>query len=122
MIRVGYLEGTDSLFLNELIARGMDTVPLSNGVDNHGKFIGHLSKADDISIVVGFLHKVVPLADSNLTPRDMLHSCQLHDIPVLVIAQKSIHARAKEILGRASKFAKLVDPIDLMETFKKVVG
>jgi hypothetical protein len=122
MIRVGYLEGTDALFLNELTARGMDTVPLSNGVDNHGKFIGHLSKADDISVVVGFLHKLVPLADSGLTPLDILHSCQLHEIPVLVVAQKRIHPSVIGILGEASRITRLVDPADLMTVFDKVVG
>lgn len=122
MIRAGYLEGTDALFLNELVVRGVDTVPLSNGVDNHGKFIGHLTKADDISVVVGFLHKVIPLADSGLSPLDMLHSCQLHQIPVLVIAQKAIHAKAREALGDAARVVTLVDPGDLMPTFLRVVG
>ena len=122
MIRVGYLEGTDPLFLSELVARGVDTVPLSNGVDNHGKFIGHLTKADEISVVVCFLHKVIPLADSDLSSLDMLHSCQLRKIPVLVIAQKELHDKAKAVLRDAAPIVTLVDPAELRTAFTRVTG
>jgi hypothetical protein len=43
MIRVGYLEGTDPHFLNEMALRGVDIVPLSDGGNSHGKYIGHLT-------------------------------------------------------------------------------
>jgi hypothetical protein len=122
MTRVGYLEGTDSLFLCELVARGVDTVPLSNGVDNHGKFVGHITKADEINLIVCFLHKVMPLADSGLTSLDILHSCQIRKIPVLVIAPKEIHDKAKAVLGEAASIVTLVDPAELRTAYERALG
>ena len=55
---VGYLDGTDGLFLTNLAIKGVDTLPLSNGWDNHGKYLGHITKQDNIALVVGYLHKV----------------------------------------------------------------
>lgn len=122
MTRVGYLEGTDALFLNEMVARGFDTIPLSNGVDNHGKFVGHLTKADEISVVVGFLHKIIPLADSGLTSLDILHSCQVHKIPVLLVAQKAIQESAVKALGDACDIVTLVDLDEVRPAIDKVIG
>lgn len=122
MIRVGYLEGTDPLFLNELVARNIDTIPLSNGMDGHGKFLGHLTKADEIDVVVGFLHKVIPLADSGLTPADILHSCKMHRVPVLVVAQRELHTKAEGALGKAAEFATLVDPAELRVRLDRLIN
>ena len=122
MIRVGYLEGTDPLFLIELVVRGVDTYPLSNGMDGHGKFIGHMTKADEIDLIVGYLHKVIPLADSGLTPSDILQCCRLHKIPALVVAQKELHAKALVALGDARSFATLVDPSELTIAFNRIMS
>ena len=122
MHRVGYLEGTDAHFLNDLVARGIDTIPLSNGVDNHGKFVGHITKADEISIVVGFLHKIIPLADSGITPLDIIHSCQIHRIPTLIIAKKEIHDKAQAVLGDASQIVTLVDPADIRSELDRLLA
>jgi hypothetical protein len=122
MTRVGYLEGTDALFLNELVTRGYDTLPLSNGVDNHGKFVGHLTKADEVTVVVGFLFKVIPLADSGLTSMDILHSCQVHNTPTLIIAQREIHERAVKALGDAASIVTLVDPSEVSAALDKMLG
>ena len=122
MMRVGYLEGTDPLFLSELVARGVDTVPLSNGVDNHGKFLGHLTKADEINLVVCFLHKVIPLSDSGLSSLDILHSCRIRKIPVLVIAQKELHDKAKAALRDAESIVTLVDPAELRTAYDRAIG
>ncbi|HEX9750115.1 MAG TPA: hypothetical protein VGB22_02315 [candidate division Zixibacteria bacterium] len=122
MFRVGYLEGTDPLFLNELVAREIDTIPLGNGVDNHGKFIGHITRADQITVVVGYLHKVMPLADSGLSALDIIHSCKVHRIPTLIIAQKALHAKAEKALGDAGDHITLVDPADLRKELDRVLG
>ena len=122
MTRVGYLEGTDALFLNELVVRGYDTIPLSNGVDNHGKFVGHLTKADDVTVVVGFLFKVIPLADSGLSSMDILQSCRVHNTPTLIIAQREVHDRAAKALGEAASIVTLVDPSEISAALDKVLG
>ena len=55
MKTIGYMEGTNSELLTNLLVDGVDTLPLSNGWDNHGKFIAHISRTDHISAVVGYL-------------------------------------------------------------------
>jgi len=59
MATVGYLEGTDSTILTRLAVSGIDTLPLSNGVDGHGKYVNHLSKGE-VDVVVGYAHKLTP--------------------------------------------------------------
>ena len=112
---VGYLEGTDSWFLTNIVARGYETLPLGNGADNHGKYIGLLSKSDNISLIIGYLHKVVPLSEMNITAKDILYSCKMHKIPVMIIAPEKLHENAKEILGDMANYVMLVDPAKLLE-------
>ena len=59
MATIGYLEGTDPLVLSRLAVKGIGTLPLSNGFDNHGKFINTITEHDQISLVVGYLHKIM---------------------------------------------------------------
>ncbi|MCD6101829.1 MAG: hypothetical protein J7J77_02105 [Candidatus Cloacimonetes bacterium] len=112
---VGYLEGTDSWFLTNLVAKGYETLPLGNGADNHGKYIGLISKTDNISLVIGYLHKVVPLSGMNITTKDILYSCKMHKIPVMIIVPEKLHENAKEILGDMANYVMLVDPAKLLE-------
>jgi hypothetical protein len=122
MIRVGYLEGTDPLFLNELAVRGVDTMPLSNGVDHHGKLIDHLSAADHVTVVVGHLYKIMPLANTNKTPVDLLRACHVNGIPVLIVVQESMQHQAIQILDEAREFVTLVDPAKLRNAYERVTG
>ena len=59
---IGYMLGTDPEVLTQLLLEGYETLPLSNGYDNHGKYITHLTTEDHISLIVGYLHKFLPLA------------------------------------------------------------
>ena len=69
---IGYFEGTDPLLLNKLVARGIGTLPLSNGFDSHGKQVGYLTKEDGIDLVVGYFYKVAPTKKMSLTIKDIL--------------------------------------------------
>jgi len=124
MKTVGYLEGTHALYLTRLVAKGIDTLPLSNGADNHGKYVGLLSKSDNISLVVGYLHKVIPTAEHGIAPKDMLYSCRLHKIPVMLIVPSELQADAKKILKEAADDVMLVDPkdVDVWEETMKILG
>ncbi len=122
MIRVGYLEGTDPSFLSELAARGVDTMPLSNGADSHGKRVDQLNAADHVSLVVGYLYKVIPLAESHRTPLDLLKACQVNGIPVFIIVPETMQSQALEVLGEARLFVTLVDPANLRSAFERVTG
>lgn len=115
MATVGYFEGTDPVILTRLAAQGIGTLPLSNGFDMHGKYVNHLARQDAISVVVGYLHKVLPTGGVSVTPRDLLFSCLTNDIPVVLVAEKAFHEAARERLGEVRDRVKLVDPADLYE-------
>ena len=85
MKTVGYLEGTDPSYLTKLVVKGIETLPLGNGADNHGKYVGILSRSDDIAVVIGYLHKVVPAGKQGIAPRDLAYICKLNDIPVFLV-------------------------------------
>ena len=85
MAIVGYLEGTDPVVLSKLTAQGVQTLPLSNGMDSHGKDINLIAKEDGISVIVGYLHKVVPVTGIDLSIEDVLQNCRAHSIPVFII-------------------------------------
>jgi len=111
---VGYMEGTNSEVLTNLFLEGFETLPLSNGWDNHGKYIAHLSRNDNISLVVGYLHKFLPLA-KEFDLGDMLSSVKVYKIPTLFIVPVAKQARARKILDRTGLKYKLADPSEITE-------
>ncbi|MGQ9706747.1 MAG: hypothetical protein ACUVWP_07090 [bacterium] len=110
MVRIGYMGGTDPLLLNKITLAGMETIPLGNGWDNHGLYIGHINAGDDFNAIVGYLHKFMPAKNSTLTPEDLLKPCKVLGIPVFLIAEDSFHEKARELLGDVGSNVKLVDP------------
>jgi hypothetical protein len=122
MANVGYLEGTDAQVLTKLAVRGIGTVPIGNGFDGHGKYINHLVPSDHIAVVVGYLHKLVPIPERVMTAKDLLFSCMTHGIPVLVIVATGDHAAAKKVLGGAGQYVQLADPADVYDAIMKKVG
>jgi len=112
---VGYLEGTDPILLTKLASRGIETLPLSNGADGHGKYIAHITRADNISLVIGYLHKLMPIKGMHLRVGDMLFACKTHNIPVLVVVPKEYQEEAKRQLGDVADYVMLADPKELSE-------
>ena len=111
---VGYLEGTDSLFLTHLVANGYGTLPLGNGIDNYGKFIKLLTRSDGISLVVAYLHKVMTFPHYPISHKDILYSCKSLGIPVIIVVPKNEHNKAEKILEDVIQHVMLVDPEDLL--------
>ena len=98
MARVGYFEGTDPLLLAKLAAEGIETLPVSNGWDNHGKYVNHLGKGE-VDVVVGYLHKVIPAEQERMSPADILFACKNFDIPVVLVVPAALREKAKKVLG-----------------------
>jgi hypothetical protein len=119
---VGYFEGTDPLLLTRLVAHDIDTVPISNGLDNHGKEVRYLTRADEIEIVVGYLHKVVPLDEMKMTTDDMLFSCVAYQIPILLILPEDLEEKARAVLGDVPKGVRFVAPEDAFDEVMKILG
>jgi hypothetical protein len=123
MARVGYFEGTDPLLLTKLAADGVETLPIANTWDGHGKFVNHLGKGE-VNVVIGYLHKVIPAeslrtASLALMLDSMLSACKAHDIPVLLIVPASVHDKAKKIVGEIGANIHMVAPEELEAQVRK---
>jgi hypothetical protein len=121
MRTVGYMEGTNSELLTNLIVDGIDTLPLSNGWDNHGKFIAHLTRTDNVSVVVGYLHKFFTLSLDPKIVDDIFSSLKAYKVPTVFIVPKEKHEKAKKLLkGRRINYT-LADPANLTNVVKSVL-
>ena len=109
---VGYMEGTDPGVLTKLVVEGIETLPLSNGWDNHGKHLTLLNPADNISVVVGNLHKFLRLEDEMIF-NAMLATVKAYDITVLFVVPKELHEKAAKAVKSDDLKYKFVDPADL---------
>lgn len=123
LARVGYFEGTDPLLLSTLAAEGVETLPVANMWDHHGKYVSHLSKGE-VNVVVGYLHKILPAEEVrtallSIMVDDMLSACKIHDIPVLLIVPATLHEKAKKILGDTKVNIRLVAPEELEAQIRK---
>jgi hypothetical protein len=117
---IGYMEGTDAQVLTQLLLEGYETYPLSNVFDNHGKNITLLTTEDHISLVVGYLHKFIPVAPQ-FSMTDILSSVKVYKIPVIIIVPKEIQDKADKVVANMGIDYKLVDPGDLFKVITEAL-
>ena len=125
MGRVGYFEGTDPLLLAVLAAEGVETLPIANTWDAHGKPVNHLSKGE-VDVVVGYFHKVIPAGQGHtamfeLLLDNMLVACKTHNIPVLLIAPKRVHLKARRLIGNVGSNVRIVSPEEVESQVRKYI-
>jgi len=118
MARVGYFEGTDPLLLSKLAAEGVETLPVANTWDGHGRFVNHLGKGE-VDVAVGYLHKVIPAELEHSTPADLLFACKNFDIPVVLVVPEASREKAKKFLGDVGPNVYVVGPDDLESQVRK---
>lgn len=118
MARVAYFEGTDPLLLAKLASEGVETLPVANTWDGHGKFVNHLGKGE-VNVVVGYLHKVVPAEQERMSAADLLFACKNFDIPVVLIAPMSHRDKAKKTLGDVGPNVHVTAPEELEAEIRK---
>jgi len=119
---IGYFEGTDPLVLANLSIAGHSTMPLGNGFDNYGKYVGHVTKDDNISVVVGYFHKVMPTHEMEMTIKDVLWTCIKLKIPILLICGREYYGEAKELLGELAENIRLTAPDRTEESILDMIG
>jgi len=119
---VGYFEGTDPALLTTLICAGYDTLPIANGFDEHGKHILLFNAENKLDLVIGHLHKVISPVGSDVSARDILHTCITYQMPTLLVCPAEHHATAREMVGEYGEIVSLVDPSELQATALKVLG
>jgi hypothetical protein len=122
MTVIGYFEGTDSLLLAKLAAEGIETIPVANFSDSHGKYVSYLNKGE-VSVVVGHLHKVIPAEQErtamfSLMLDNLLSTAKIHGIPFLLIVPSSHIDKAKKLLGERPN-VHIVAPDDLESQIRK---
>lgn len=117
--RIGYLNGVDPMVLTRLSAEGIGTLPLSNGWDDHGKYIAHVTPADGFSAIVAPLHKVMAAPGDPVGPKDVLTSVMDSGIPLFIVAPKEIHKKARGIINEEN--IQFVDPKDLFQELRKAL-
>ncbi len=122
MKKVGYLEGTNSTYLTRLAAMGIDTIPLGNGADNHGKYVGFIDRSDAIDLIITYFHKVVPLTEQHTSPQALLHACELNNIPVLIILPDDLQAKGNEAMRNVTADFRFVDPENVVEMATNLLG
>jgi hypothetical protein len=110
MPTVGYMQGIDPLVLTRLAARGVGTLPVSNGFDNHGKFINAITERDEVDVVVGHLHKVLRTQRQGFPVDAILDACSACSIPVLIVVPDEDRNAAQLLLGAAAARVDLVAP------------
>lgn len=122
MAIVGYLEGMDPVVLTRLSARGVGTMPVGNGIDNHGKFLATISERDNLDLIVGYLHKIMRTPDQGFRAEDLLQPCLEYKIPILVVVPEADQAMARRTLGPLSEAITLVDPGALYDQIAQILG
>ena len=123
MARIGYFEGTDPLLLSKLAAEGVETLPVANSWDGHGKMVNHLTKGE-VNVVVGYLHKVIPaepLRTSALPIMvdNLLSACNVHNIPVLLIVPAALREKAETILTGTEVKIHVISPEQVETEIRK---
>ena len=113
--RVGYFEGTDSGLLTYLICHGYDTIPISNGVDGHGRYIRRINENNRFDLLVGYLHKIYAPEEYETKHQDVFHICRVFRMPLLLEIPRELQDRAKTLLGEMPKEVRLADPSEILD-------
>ncbi|MHA2026851.1 MAG: hypothetical protein ACW98U_13210 [Candidatus Thorarchaeota archaeon] len=125
MKTIGYFDGTDSMLLTKLAAYGFCTFPLGNEWDGHGKIVTNLEPGD-VDLIITYLHKLLPPRDTVKgpipTPVDLLFRAKTHSIPIFVVVPTDLQEKAKDLLGEAADFVRIVTPQELDQEVSKNLG
>ncbi len=113
--RVGYFEGTDSGLLTYLICHGYDTLPISNGEDNHGRYVRRINEHNRLDLLVGYLHKIWAPTDYETQHQDIFHICRVFRMPLLLEIPRELQDQARALLGEMPDEVHLADPSEILD-------
>ena len=118
---VGYFEGTDSQVLTGLICLGCDTIPVSNGFDNHGRHIRTVHEGSRFALLVAYLHKIYAPEGAVTSYQDIFHVCRVYEMPLLLEVPGDLHDNCADMLGELPEFVTLVDPGETLDAARKIL-
>ena len=122
--RIGYFSGTESTLLTALICDGYDTIPISNGLDNHGQHVRLINDQNRYDLLIAHLHKIFAPEEhepDTVTYQDVFRVCRTYSIPLLVEVPGALHERARELLGEPPEIVRLVDPSEVVEVAREIL-
>jgi hypothetical protein len=121
---VGYFDGTDSTLLTALVCEGYDTIPVSNGRDNHGQHVRLINDQNRFDILIAYVHKIFAPEDpqpGDATYQDVFHICRTYSIPLLIEVPSALQEKAREILGDPHEIVRFVDPADMLTVANEIL-
>ncbi|MDJ0961342.1 MAG: hypothetical protein QNJ88_11825 [Acidimicrobiia bacterium] len=121
---VGYFEGTDSTLLTALVIEGYDTIPVSNGRDNHGQHVRLINDQNRYDILIAYVHKIFAPEEpqpGDATYQDVFHLCRTYSIPLLLEVPEPLQVAARELLGDPPDIVRFVDPSDMLMVANKLL-
>jgi hypothetical protein len=119
---VGYLEGTDPVWLTSLNAQGHTTLPLSNGFDGHGMNIAMLTTNTSVDVVLAYLHKLLPAEGMDFDAAHLLHATTVYNIPVLVVCPREHQEIGKKLFGTIPANVEFVDPAGIQASAESILS
>jgi len=120
---VGYFDGTDSKLLTGLICLGCDTLPVSNGFDNHGRHIRSIHEGSRFDLLIGYLHKIYAPSGAVTTYQDIFHVCRIYEMPLLLEVPTELHENAQSMLSDdLPDLVTIVDPSEALKVAREILG
>jgi len=124
--KVGYFDGTDSMLLTALVCDGYDTIPVSNGRDNHGRHVRLINDKNRVDLLIGYVHKIIaPEGEArekgDVNSEDLFHICRILEIPLLLEIPHALQPRAIELLENPPNIVRLVDPADTLDVARTLL-
>jgi len=122
---IGYFEGTDSTLLTRLVCDGYDTLPVSNGFDNHGMHVRLVNDQNRFDLLIGYVHKIFapePLLPSQPSFQDVIHICRTYSIPLLLEVPAELHDNARALLNDPPDIVRFVDPGDMVRVAGEILA
>jgi hypothetical protein len=115
---VGYFGGTDSTLLTDLVCDHYDTVPISNGFDNHGMNVRIINNENRVDVLIGYVHKIFAPADSTqpggVTYEDIFHVCRTFNIPLLLEVHNGLQEKARSLFTDIPDVVQFIDPSEML--------
>ena len=122
---VGYFEGTDSTLLTALVCEGHDTLPVSNGRDNHGTHVRLINDQNRYDLLIAYVHKIFAPEDAlpaDASYQDVFHICRTYSIPLLIEVPEALQKKARKLLSDPPDVVRFVDPKDMERVAKKILA
>lgn len=123
---VGYFDGTDSALLTDLVCDGYDTLPISNGFDNHGMHVRIINNENRVDILIGYVHKIYSPEGSTpagaVTYQDVFHVCSTFDIPLVLVVDSELQDKARALFVDIPPRAQFVDPSETRTTVRMILN